>query len=498
MLKKEDNISRQSSSESVQIHQEAVLAPPKLNGWHSALEGVWWRPLLLILLAHTVFSLGIWNARDGYGEDTDNVLIAFQVIQSHHPTSSIYIDLIALVLKFLTSDPVTALTFVKYLSSLLATVALYFALSSFSKHLRKSAIIFACLVWIASSLDAPILQSTSLSLFTFAIMLFGIDCLLFSESIAGLFGFYFFGIMAALLRPEYFLPVVLLTFILMVWTFWSGSKTLKNRFGWSRFWTLGGVLCVALAGGLALWRNPPAPVLKELNGLDQYALLGLGQCYADFYHREHPDQIFSPMTEYRDILDRKFNKPDGFFAAIRNNPLEILRYFTLNARHNFLHSAPNALLGNYRESEEHHRGGYVWWLVRIIIIAGGLAGVARLCRINWKHKFSFDSIPSSVGQNSTGHKLFLLLLLLSTSSVAILLLVGTPRYYLCCVPLFYLGVAFCADSLLRAFNLFRYENLLVALSLVCLCAPNYLVPRPNYEFDAVRHVAPYVKDYPTV
>src|SRR5476649_1750722 len=126
---------------------------PKSNTLRSLWEWIWRRPLLLILLAQTVFSIGFWNTRDGYAEDTSDVIEAFQVIQLHHLNSSIYIDLIALTLKFLTPDPVSALTFVKYFSSLLATVALYLGLSSFSKSLRQSAIVFACMVWIASSLD---------------------------------------------------------------------------------------------------------------------------------------------------------------------------------------------------------------------------------------------------------------------------------------------------------------------------------------------------------
>lgn len=160
---------------------------------------------------------------------------------------------------------------------------------------------------------------------------------------------------------------------------------------------------------------------------------------------------------------------------------------------------PGALLDSYREQPGHHHRNVLYWLVRIVLFSGAFIAALRLCRFGWKRDdFSCGSIFASMRRNSTRRKLFLLLLLLSTSSLAVVLLVGTPRYFLGWTPLFYLGVAFCADSLLRAFSLIRYESLLVALSFVCFCAPNYMVPRPNYEFDAVRHVAPYVKDYPTV
>jgi hypothetical protein len=142
------------------------------RGPGSVLDWLRQRPFLLILVAHTTFSLGIWNARDGYEEETTNVKAAYQVLDSHRPSSSIYIDLIALALRYVTPDPVAALTVMKYLSSLLATISLYLALNCFSVSLRRGAVVFACLVWIASSLDAPYLQSTSLSLFSLAVMFF--------------------------------------------------------------------------------------------------------------------------------------------------------------------------------------------------------------------------------------------------------------------------------------------------------------------------------------
>ncbi len=455
-------------------------------------------PLLVILLAHTVFSIGIWNARDGYAEEAHNVAAAFRILQSHHPSLNVYRDLIALTLIFL-PDPITALTFLKYISSLLSTVALYLGLSSFSKNLRPGAIIFACLVWIASPLHAPYLVSTSLSLFTFAIMLFGIDCLLPGRSIPRVFGFYVCGMLAASLRPEYLLPVVLVTLILTGRVVWRGLEWLKSRFGWSRLWSCAGAVCLALAVGAALWINPPAPVVKGLASLDNYALFGLGQCYAEFYHKEHPEEVFAPMTEYRAILNRKFDNPAGFCAAIRNNPLEAVRYLTLNARNNLWQSVPEALVSRDRVLSEYHVRHQPFRFVRAILIAGALLGVVRLCRVGWKRdSLSWGSMFAFVASSPAVRKLCLLLLLLFTSSVAIVLLVGSPRYYFCWVPLFYLGVAYCANSVLRAVNIRLFESIFVTVSFILLCSSNYLAPRPNREFDAVRQIALQVKENPAV
>ena len=456
-------------------------------------------PLLFVLLAHTVFSIGIWNARDGYGEETSNVAAAFRLIRSEQPNSSIYVNLIALTLRYLTPDPVMAMTFLKYVSSLLATVALCLTLKCFAGVLRQSAIIFACLVWIASSFNAPFRQSTSLSLFTFAVMLFGIYCLLRKESIPALLGFYVLGLLAASMRPEYFLPVFLITFMLLGQVVWRGAQAFQSRFGLSRYWICGGALLLGVVGGMALLMNPPKAIANKAAFLDSYALLGLGQSYADFYHREHPKEVFSPLTEYQPLLDRTFNKPKGFLEAIRNNTGEAIRYFTINAGRNLFQYLPRSLLGHYREQSEKRVHGWLYWTVRGILLVGGLLGVMRLYQARWIWNDFLSKIPQRLARaDSIGRKLLFIFVLLATSSAAIILLIGAPRYFLPWIPLFYLGVAYCADSLLKVFSLSRFETLLVASACICFCRPNFLVPRPNFEMDALRQVAPSVKEHPRV
>jgi hypothetical protein len=472
---------------------------PRDNFLVVAVRWFWSYPLLFVLLVHTVFSIGIWNARDGYWEETGNVAAAFRVIQSHQLHPSLYVNLIALALRYLTTDPLLAVTLMKYLSSLLATVALCLALSSFSTVLRRSAIISACLIWIASSLDAPFAQSTSLQLFAFGVMLFGICCLLRKESILALIGFYFLGLVAASIRPEYYLLILLLSVALAGRAVWRGSATIQSRLGLSRYWACGAALLLATAGGVGLLKHPPAALASKAAFLDSYALLGLGQCYAAFYHREHSQEALSPMTEYQALLDRTFNKPKGFWDAIKNNPGEVLRYFAKNAGYNVFRSLPKALLGHYREQSEKTVRGWCYWTARGILLVGGLLGARRLYRARWVWDDFLPKLPQRLlKSNSLTRKLLVLAALFSCSSVAVVLLVGTPRYFLPCVPIFYVGIAYCVDSLLKTFQLVRLEALFVASVCVCFCSPNFLIPRPNHEMDAVRHVAAYVSESPHI
>jgi hypothetical protein len=78
------------------------------------------------------------------------------------------------------------------------------------------------------------------------------------------------------------------------------------------------------------------------------------------------------------------------------------------------------------------------------------------------------------------------------------LLVPTHRYFLPWVPAFYLGVAYCADTLFNTFRVVRREGLLVSASAICLCYPNFLTPRPNLQADALRQIAPLLPERPRI
>lgn len=439
------------------------------------------------------------DARDGYEEETSNFLSAYHVIQSHQWSGSIYVDLIALILKHITFDPLIAATLIRYVSSLLATVALYLVLSCFSSVVRPSAIVIACLLWIASYFNAPIRQSTSLTLFTFALILFGLCGLLRKESVMTIVGFYFFGLLSASMRPEYYLTVGLVTVLVGGRLAWRSAQTLRSRRGRPPFWTLGSALLLIGVIGGWLAADPPAVIAKRASSVDHYALFSLGQCYAGFYHKTHPAEAFSPMTEYQMILDREFHHPKTFLDAMRNNPGKALLYFTENGAANLLLYGPKALLGRYREEPRKNLHGWLYWAVRALLLGGAVAAVFRLKRASWLWDgFSSKIVRGIATPGSISWKLLLLLILMATSSVAVIMLIPTRRYYLPWIPLFYLGVACCADSLLKVLKLVRFEVPIVIVAGACLCSPNFLTPRPNYVIDAVRHAAGLVESPPRI
>jgi len=72
------------------------------------------------------------------------------------------------------------------------------------------------------------------------------------------------------------------------------------------------------------------------------------------------------------------------------------------------------------------------------------------------------------------------------------------RCYLPCVPLYFVGVAFCVDAVIKVLKIERFQGFIVAGCVLCLCWPNYLAPRPNLKVNVVHQVAPMVKAHPVV
>jgi len=487
---------------------------------------LWSHPLLIVILAFCFFSIGIWNARDGYGEDTTAISEAYEWIEystestvpSHDssaegtlvsrnmgtPHSSklppvksevnVFVKSIALLLISGCRDPLTVALLMRIISSFLASVALYLVISSFSAHLSVGAILFASFVWIASAINAPFFYATSGSTFAFSFMLFGFYALLRSFSTIGIVWFYWFGLMAARIRPEYLQPVILVTIVLAVRTLSKGFASVRKNMRSPLLMTTTGlaVLAVAIAAFSVLRTDRNS----SNRSIDQYLLFGLGQCYAAYYHRQHPDVIFDPMTEYQELLDKTFDKPSGFLDAVIKNPSELLRYVFRNGWRNFS-TIPKEMFSIRSQGWGRERHTWRYRLIVCILAGGAIAAAVRIWRIGLfqRPKEWRNSLERSHGDL---RGILLLCILATTPLVAILLLIPSPRYWISIVPLAYLLLAGCVEVLLRELAFPGLEALFVALSFVSYCSPNFIVPRPNYPVVALRRVLSLVSDKPVV
>jgi hypothetical protein len=460
--------------------------------------------VMLLIVAFVSFSWGIWNARVGLGDDTGKVLWGLHAAETREYPRNLYLLYYTLLLRWVSPDPIGAAIVMRSAVSLFTTLALFYVLSSFRPHLHRAAVLTACAVWLASQLNAPLVQHENLSPFTFAIAAVGLGWLLRRRSWRGFVGFAVAITGAALLRPEYFAPGLLIGAVSGVWLLRQTFKTRPILF-WS-----------ALAAGLSLaliviiprfhQSNPGASQKQRSHkqSMDSYLLFGFGQCYAAFYKNEHPEAALDPMTEYRELFDEKFGRPTTFLGVIRNNPREAFRYFALNTLQN-LRVLPRAML--ITRQKEGPKSELIDRVPRLFLLTGLLTGGTLLTtrifvagvgpkRTPWKE---------SVRRFQHEHwellwQIMLVAMFATASSVAIIILIAEPRYWISCVPLVYLIVAACFDSLLRLEFLRKRPWLLWMPALILFCRPLFLGlgPNENFEVNALRQIAPRLPENPVL
>lgn len=451
-------------------------------------------PVLLLVLAFVVFSWGIWKARVGFGDDSVPLLGAMAAVEAGDYPHNLYFLAYTLVLRFVSPDPVGAALVMRTAVSLFTTLVLFYVLTAFRPHLHRMAAVAACAVWMASHLNAPLVQYSNLSPFTFGIAALGLGWLLRRRSWSGFLGFALAIACAASLRPEYFAPALLVGGVSGLGLLW---QTAKARAHTGFFW--GGV-----AASLVLATAVIGPRFRGGGGMDHYLLFGLGQCYAAFYKTEHPEVPFHAMTEYQELLDETFGHPRSFFGAIASNPREAFRYFALNTIHN-LKLLPPALLST--RQTQNPTGLLTGRSHALFLFAGLLAGGALLTRrifaaVRGPAPASWRETVRRVRQEHGAllWQVLLVVLFCSASSAAILMLVPSPRYWISWVPLVFLAVAACFDSLLRLGFLEKRPWLLWVPALALFCRPVFLHlgPNENHEVSALRHILPKLPENPVI
>jgi len=81
--------------------------------------------ILLLIIAVTRTNYGIWDADIPFGDDAIYIDQAFQLYERGEVSSSLYLNTYLLVFKYISADPIIAHYCVRYLSSLLSTIALF-------------------------------------------------------------------------------------------------------------------------------------------------------------------------------------------------------------------------------------------------------------------------------------------------------------------------------------------------------------------------------------
>jgi hypothetical protein len=431
--------------------------------------------LAAVMFAHVMLG----NAGIPLGDEGVHILQGLRIrsgeISSFNPFYLGY----ALLLSVVTDDPVLAHLIMRFLVSLGSTSGLYLVLRSI-RGLTPLAATLATLAWIGSALCTPHTQLANNSLLCLTLVLPPLALLLRHPSWTAVGLFALASLWTSNIRPEYLAALILVpaggAWLIRIQAREHGLTPGKPRL------TLGtGVLTAALTASAAATMLKPS---EAGTSLQTYLLQGLGQCYAVFYRRIHPEEAFNPMTEYQGLLDRVFGNPKTFAEAVANNPGEATRYFIANGTNNLQKLVRELLRG---------RKGVASTLILVVVLAGTLIGSFRWMRARMTPTLPLPGEPMLSAQAA------LLLLLACTSLVSIVLLIPDPRYWASWVPLVYLWLAWSFRQITGAIEGTRWELLILAFAVLLFDRSEFPGKTSNQALiEAVRQSAAGLPHTPVI
>ena len=438
---------------------------------------------ILVFIGVLLANFGVWRAGVPFEDEGSHIFTSLLVLKGQH-TTNLYSLSYAALLGTIAPDPLNAYVIMRAVASVASTLGLFSVLRAF-RNLRWTAIVTSCLVWSCSSLCTPPTQNGNVCLFSLALMLPALGCVLRRPNALNLIVFSIAAFWTSQIRPEYLAPMIALPIGGIV------LHVLRRRRPWEqqnpRTTAVTKRWAIALALGALVVSVPLAAQFRAPTKMrfNDYLLLGLGQCYAQYYHERHPNDLFGPMTEYQPLLDRVFDHPRSFTEAAANNPRELGRYLASNGALN-LSKIPRAMLSNRNKV-------YNVIILILLFLGGGLGIRAALSRRRQ------DGVPLWA-QVSTDDawRVLLLVLFTSASSCAIVLLVPVPRYWITWAPLFYVALAWCVQNMLDVWSRGLPEKAVLPLAIAVFGFPVFVGVKPNRGLIESIRVAESGVDHPPV
>ena len=367
-----------------------------------------------LVAAQAIMCIGLWNGGVPLGDEGVHIIRALSVGWSPRTWTSPFHDVYALVLVLL-RDPVSAHLAYRFFLAETTALVLWRILHCTGFSLRSS--VGASILWIGCGLGNTLVQFGNINLFAFSVAGVGISLVLTKPTTARRAICIGLLLMASGSRVEYLAPAGLLLLVEVVR--YARRATPRKR-----------VVFIGMTVACIF----AAVASVDTRFFDGYLLLGLGQCYAHFVHRQNPGLTFNPFTEYGPLLDSVFGSPKTFAAAVLHNPRELARYFALNGLRNAAMVVPSML--NPRRIVK-LSSITIQGLVPLIVVWAGIAtGLALAIR----RARQFATPWGKVGYLSV---------LASSASVSILLHIPDPRYWIGSVPIVYAGVAIALEALLQ-------------------------------------------------
>ena len=398
--------------------------------------------LLLLIFAVARINYGIWDSDIPLGDEAGSIEQSFALFKEGFYSSNLYLDSYIICFKYITEDPIVAYYYVRFIASLLSVSGLFLLLFSLNWVSPFGAFV-AALLWNLNSLVTPLIQHSNIRLFAFALACFagflwisnfGKSAKLFSIVIL---------LLTVGVRVEYALLLVLMA--VHVCANWLDR--LKSD-GWTKqrfleFCIAAGVVLIPI-GAIVLSAYYRNSAIEFFSYLDDYLFLGLQQCYSSFLVERNTGLHIDPMTEYDFVMDKSFPGASGFFEAILINPIEIVKYFSLNTINNLINSyhllsthsfiLPTKLVvKGWQGSAKVGYLNYILWAEQIVVCLGiAVSGIwlviSKSVNVKTRQIWKTDS-------------LFFILSLASVSVTSLVLHIPIASYWITVIPLLYWGPA---------------------------------------------------------
>jgi len=212
---------------------------------------------------------------------------------------------------------------------------------------------------------------------------------------------------------------------------------------------------------------------ETLGNSGSRSLLAFGQSYARYASQTNRERDFDPMTEYAEVLNRRFHNPKSVLDVIKADPMEAGRFFVINSFTNL-----TQLPGCFFSTRD--TGMNSGWLQRpqaivlmLSLAVGAVLGLVTLIRT--QRQWLVPPLPLL-------YRLLCLMILASTSLVAFVMVTYVSRHYIPLVPLAFLFLAWCWHSLLTI-PLARIPGVIVvAIVALLFCRPG-LAPAQDWNED---------------
>lgn len=418
--------------------------------------------LAILVAAVCLLSAGLWHASVPLGDEAGYIRGAAELLRQQRLTTNLYKLNYMLLLRFISSDPITVHFICRFYTSVLSVICMFLFLQHSRAVSDERALLLVSLFWACCRLVTPRVQFGNINLFALNLVFPALVLVMQTCSLNRVLFLLLSLFWAAQTRLEYYAPLLLLS----LYFCWTAVRFIREEglpAARSKASRSTAVLFVLVCGSVVA-----AACTREMScSIDEYLLLGLSQCYTSLHAKLNPGPQLSTMVEYSELVDEVFGAPSGFLAAFRHNPVEVVKYLALNGAINSVVLVPGLLRHrNLFMPESLGKRGEIVEIVAILVLA--LAGT-------WLHLRS-----RAAGWRATQRWLVALVLdrrtillaaLCTAASVSVLLHIPDARYWITCAPALFVWLVWAVAGLFSPLKRGRWTTVALVLVGLWLCHP---------------------------